>query len=258
MKVVLLAGGFGSRISEESHLRPKPMIEIGEKPILWHIMKHYSSYGFNEFIICAGYKAYFIKEYFADYFLHNSDITFNFCEGENSMEVHTNKTEPWKVTIVDTGTNTMTGGRIKRIKDYVNDEAFMLTYGDGVSNVNLKELLKYHKEHGKIGTMTTVTVGQQYGVLEIDKDGTITDFREKSDCDGAVINAGFMVMEPEIFNYIQGDSIVLEQEPLKSITKEDQLMAFRHEGFWQSMDTQRDREKLETLWAEGNAPWKTW
>lgn len=258
MKVVILAGGFGSRISEESHLRPKPMIEIGGKPILWHIMKHYSSYGFNEFIICAGYKAYFIKEYFADYFLHNSDVTFNFCQGENSIEVLNNKTEPWKVTIIDTGLNTMTGGRIKRIKDYVNNDTFMITYGDGVSDVNLKDLLNYHRKHGKIGTMTTVNIGQQYGVLDIDTDGTITAFREKSEDDGAVINAGFMVMEPAIFEYIEGDDTVFEQSPLKTITHEDQLMAFKHHGFWQSMDTQRDKEKLESLWKSGNAPWRNW
>lgn len=258
MKVVLLAGGLGTRISEESHLRPKPMIEIGEKPILWHIMKGYSAQGFNEFIICAGYKSYFIKEYFADYFLHNSDITFNFTNGSNTIEVHTNKTEPWKVTVVDTGLNTMTGGRIKRIQPYVQDEPFMLTYGDGVSNVNIKELLEYHKAHGKIGTMTTVNVGQQYGVLEIEDDGTITEFREKSDSDGSVINAGFMIMEPEIFNYIEGDKTTFEQEPLKNLSKDNELMAYRHHGFWQSMDTQRDKTKLEELWEKGDAPWKLW
>lgn len=258
MKVVILAGGFGSRISEESHLRPKPMIEIGGKPILWHIMKLYSTYGLNEFIICAGYKSYFIKEYFADYFLHNSDITFNFLDYEQTMEVHTNKTEPWKVTIVDTGLNTMTGGRIKRIKDYVNNETFMLTYGDGVSNVNISELFSYHQKHGKIGTMTTVNVGQQYGVLDIDSNGLITDFREKSDGDGAVINAGFMVMNPAIFEYIDGDETVFEQAPLKTLTAHKQLQAFKHDGFWKSMDTQRDKNKLEDLWSSGNAPWKVW
>lgn len=258
MKVVLLAGGLGTRISEESHLRPKPMIEIGGKPILWHIMKHYSYYGFNEFIICAGYKAYFIKEYFADYFLHNSDITFNFCDGSNSMEVHTNKTEPWKVTIVDTGLNTMTGGRIKRIKDYVNNEPFMVTYGDGVCDVDIKSLVDFHKSHRKIGTMTTVNVGQRFGVLEIEQDGTISEFREKFDDDGTVINGGYMVFNPEIFEYIDGDNIILERAPLENLAKQDQLMAYRHDGFWKCMDTQRDKEQLEEMLASGHAPWKKW
>ena len=255
MKVVLLAGGFGTRISEESHLKPKPMIEIGEKPILWHIMKHYSSYGYNEFIICCGYKQYMIKEYFADYYLHNSDITFDFSNG-NIMEVHTNTTEPWKVTLVDTGLNTMTGGRVKRVQPYIGNEPFFLTYGDGVSDVDIGKLAAFHKTHGKIGTLTTINVGQRFGVLDIKKDGAINSFREKSDDDGGMINGGFMVMQPEIFDYLEGDSTVFEREPLETLAQAGQLMAYKHDGFWQCMDTQRDKQKLEELWASGKAPWR--
>lgn len=257
MKVVLLAGGFGTRISEESHLRPKPMVEIGGKPILWHIMKYYSHFGHNEFIICCGYKQHVIKEWFANYYLHNSDITFDFTQ-DNKMIVHNNVAEPWKVTLIDTGLNTMTGGRIKRIKDYVNNEPFMLTYGDGVSNVDLDKLVEFHKSHGKIATMTAVNVGQQFGVLEIDEDGTINKFREKSDSDGGVINAGFMVLNPEIFDYIEGDSTVFEKQPLETVAAERQLKAYMHHGFWKCMDTQRDREKLEEMIASGEAPWMVW
>ncbi|MGL5206907.1 MAG: glucose-1-phosphate cytidylyltransferase [Acidaminococcaceae bacterium] len=257
MKVVLLAGGFGTRISEESHLKPKPMIEIGEQPILWHIMKIYSSYGFNEFIVCAGYKQHIIKEYFADYFLHTSDVTFDFTNN-NEMMIHHNSAEPWKVTIVDTGLNTMTGGRLKRIQKYVGDETFMLTYGDGVSNVDIAKLVEFHKTHGKIATMTAVTVGQRFGVLEINKTGVISSFREKNDMDGGVINGGYMVLEPKIFEYIDRDSTVFEKEPLERVAMEQQLMAFKHNGFWQCMDTQRDKMQLEELWESGNAPWKTW
>ncbi len=257
MKVVLLAGGLGTRISEESHLKPKPMIEIGGKPILWHIMKSYSAYGFNEFIICCGYKGYAIKQYFADYYLHNSDITFDFSD-ENHMEIHSNTAEPWKVTLVDTGLHTMTGGRVKRIQPYIGDEAFMLTYGDGVSDVNITELVEYHKKHGKLATMTTVNVGQRFGVLDIEKDGTITAFREKSEDDGAVINAGFMVLEPQIFDYIEGDRTILEREPLERLAAEGQLRSFFHEGFWQCMDTQRDKQKLEELLENDEAPWRIW
>ena len=257
MKVVLLAGGFGTRISEESHLRPKPMVEIGGKPILWHIMKYYSHFGHNEFIICCGYKQHVIKEWFANYYLHNSDITFDFTQ-DNKMIVHNNVAEPWKVTLIDTGLNTMTGGRIKRIKDYVNNEPFMLTYGDGVSNVDLDKLVEFHKSHGKIATMTAVNVGQQFGVLEIDEDGTINKFREKSDSDGGVINAGFMVLNPEIFDYIEGDSTVFEKQPLEPVAAEGQLKAYMHHGFWKCMDTQRDREKLEEMIASGEAPWMVW
>ena len=257
MKVVLLAGGFGTRISEESHLRPKPMIEIGGKPILWHIMKYYSSFGFNEFIICCGYKQHVIKEWFANYYLHNSDITLDFTKG-NEMTVHNNVAEPWKVTMIDTGLNTMTGGRIKRIQPYVGNEPFMLTYGDGVSNVDLKALVRFHQEHGKIATMTAVNVGQQFGVLEIDKDGTINKFREKNDSDGGVINAGYMVLNPEIFDYIDGDDTVFEKKPLETVAAEGQLKAYMHKGFWKCMDTQRDKEQLEKMIASGEAPWMVW
>ena len=258
MKVVILAGGYGTRISEESHLRPKPMIEIGDKPILWHIMKTYASHGYNDFIICCGYKQYVIKEYFADYFLHNSDVTFDFSAGQNTMEVHNNDTDPWRVTLVDTGLNTMTGGRVKRIQRYVGDETFMLTYGDGVSNVDIRKLVEFHKTHGKIATITTVKGSQRFGVLDIGEDGKISSFREKSDEDGSVINAGFMVFEPEIFNRIENDSTVLERSPLERLAEEGQLMAYRHDGFWQCMDTQRDKQKLEEFWESGDAPWRNW
>ena len=258
MKVVLLAGGFGTRISEESHLKPKPMIEIGEQPILWHIMKQYSAYGFNEFIICAGYKQHIIKEYFADYFLHTSDITFDFTQGKNDVVVHHNASEPWKVTVVDTGLNTMTGGRVKRIAPYVGNEPFMLTYGDGVSNVDIGKLLAFHKSHGRLATMTAVNVGQRFGVLDISEEGRINSFREKQHDDGALINGGFMVLQPEVFDYIEGDSTVFEKAPLERLADEGQLMAYRHEGFWQCMDTQRDHQLLEKLWASGQAPWKVW
>lgn len=257
MKVVLLAGGFGTRISEESHLRPKPMIEIGDMPILWHIMKIYSSYGYNEFVICCGYKAYMIKEYFADYYLHRSDVTFDFGE-ENKMTVHTNFSEPWKVTLVDTGLNTMTGGRIKRVQKYIGEESFMLTYGDGVSDVDISKLVEFHKSHGKIATMTAVNVGQRFGVLDIDGNNTINAFREKSDNDGSMINAGFMVLSPEIFEYIEGDSTVFEKAPLETVAQMGELMAYKHNGFWKCMDTQRDKQELETLWESGEAPWKRW
>lgn len=257
MKVVLLAGGFGTRISEESHLKPKPMIEIGGMPILWHIMKQYSYYGFNDFVICCGYKQHVIKEFFANYYLHRSDITFDFTD-DNKMIVHSNVAEPWKVTLVDTGLNTMTGGRIKRIKDYVGDEPFLLTYGDGVSDINISDLVKFHKSHGKMMTMSAYNVGQRFGVLEINSDNCITAMREKSIDDGNLINIGFMVCEPEIFDYIEGDSTVFEQYPLKTVAEEGKLMAYKHDGFWQCMDTLRDKEKLEKLWAENDAPWKVW
>ena len=257
MKVVILAGGFGTRISEESHLKPKPMIEIGEQPILWHIMKIYSHYGFNEFVICAGYKQHIIKEYFADYFLHTSDVTFDFSNN-NEMIIHQNTAEPWKVTVVDTGLNTMTGGRVKRIQKYVDNETFMLTYGDGVSDVDIKKLVDFHKQHGKLATMTAVNAGQRFGVLDIDKSYTIKSFREKSHSDGAMINAGFMVLEPKIFDYIAGDSTVFEKEPLERVAKEGQLMAFKHDGFWQCMDAMRDKMQLEAMWSSGKAPWKLW
>lgn len=256
MKVVLLAGGYGTRISEESHLKPKPMIEIGEKPILWHIMKEYSHYGFNDFIICAGYKQHMIKEWFANYYLYNCDVTFDFTT-QNHMTVHNNASEPWKVTVVDTGLDTMTGGRIKRIQKYIGNERFMLSYGDGVSDINMQEVLKFHENHGKLATITAVNIGQRFGTMEISGD-EITAFREKSDLDGSRINAGYMVMEPEVFDYIEGDSTVFEKEPLQKLSDEGQLMAYRHDGFWQCMDTKREKDKLEELWASGKAPWKTW
>ena len=257
MKVVILAGGFGTRISEESHLRPKPMIEIGGKPILWHIMKEYSHYGFNEFIICLGYKQYVVKEFFADYFLHMSDVTFDLAK--NEMKVHNNYSEPWKVTLIDTGLNTMTGGRVKRIQKYIGNETFMLTYGDGVSDVNINELLKFHRTQNKIATLTAVHVGQRFGVLDIDKQtNQIHAFREKLESDGSRINAGYMVLEPEIFRYIAGDETVFEKEPLETVAKLGQLSAYKHDGYWQCMDTQREKQKLEELWASGHAPWKVW
>ena len=256
MKVVLLAGGFGTRISEESHLKPKPMIEIGEKPILWHIMKYYSQLGFHEFVICLGYKQYVVKEFFADYFLHTSDVTFDLAN--NRMEVHNNYSEPWKVTLVDTGLNTMTGGRVKRIRPYVGEEPFMLTYGDGVADIDLSALAEFHKNHGKIATLTTVNVGQKFGVLDLDNSGQVKAFREKNDNDGALINGGFMVFNPGIFDYLEDDATVLEKEPLENLAKDGQLMAYCHEGFWKCMDTQRDKNQLEAMWQSGKAPWKIW
>ena len=257
MKVVLLAGGYGTRISEESHLRPKPMIEIGGKPILWHIMKEYSYYGFNEFIICCGYMQNVIKQWFADYYLYNSDVTFDFTDN-NKMTVHNNVAEPWKVTLVDTGLDTMTGGRIKRIQKYVGNETFMMTYGDGVSDINIKELVEFHKSQGKMVTLTAASLEQRFGVLDISDDNLITSFREKSTDDGSKINAGYMVLEPEVFNYIEGDETVFEKEPMEQIVKMGQLAAYKFDGYWQCMDTKREKEKLEALWESGKAPWKKW
>ncbi len=256
MKVVILAGGLGTRISEESHLRPKPMIEIGEKPILWHIMKEYSHYGFNDFLICLGYKQHLVKEYFADYYLYSSDVTFDLSR--NSMKVLNHYAEPWTVTLVDTGLFTMTGGRIRRVKDYIGDETFMLTYGDGVSDVDIGELLKFHKSHGKIGTLTAIAVDQRFGVLDIGENGEIREFSEKDEKDASVVNGGYMVFEPGIFDYITGDDTVFEKESLKQLAHDDELRAFLHKGFWKCMDTQREKEQLEKLWAAGNAPWKVW
>lgn len=257
MKVVILAGGFGTRISEESQFKPKPMLEIGGMPILWHIMKEYSVYGLNEFIICAGYRQNVIKEWFADYYLYTSDVTFDFTHG-NEMIVHNKHIEPWKVTIVDTGLRTQTGGRVKRIKDYIGDETFMLTYGDAVGDINIEELLSYHRMHNKVGTVSVYNFGQNKGVLDIAKDGTVNAFREKSDLDGDLINIGFMVFEPKLFDYIEGDATVFEKEPLNGLVKDGQLVAYTHRGFWQCMDTLREKQKLEKLWDEGNAPWKLW
>lgn len=257
MKVVILAGGFGTRISEESQFRPKPMVEIGGMPILWHIMKVYSHYGFNEFIICAGYRQHVIKEWFADYFLHTSDVTFDFTR-DNEMIVHRKHVEPWKVTIIDTGLNTQTGGRVKRIKDYVGDETFMLTYGDAVGDINVKQLLEFHKSHHKIGTVSVYNFSQNKGVLELSGDGKVEAFREKSDQDDDMINIGFMVFEPALFDYISGDDIIFEKEPMNGLVRDNQLMGYVHKGFWQCMDTLREKEKLERLWALGDAPWKLW
>lgn len=257
MKAVILAGGFGTRISEESALKPKPMIEIGEMPILWHIMKIYSHYGVNEFIICAGYKQHVIKEWFADYFLHTSDITFDFTN-DNQIIVHNKRAEAWKVTVVDTGLNTQTGGRVKRIKDYIGNETFMLTYGDAVGDINIKELLEFHKKQGKIGTMSTYNFGQNKGVVEVMANGEISAFREKSDLDGDLINIGFMVFEPELFDYIDGDSMVFEKEPMIRLVEKQQLAGYVHKGYWQCMDTLREKQQIENLWNSGKAPWKLW
>ena len=258
MKVVLLAGGFGTRISEESIYKPKPMVEIGSKPILWHIMKEYAYYGHNEFIICAGYKQEYIKKWFADYFLCNSDVTFDYTKGDNELTIHQSNIEPWKVTVVDTGLNTMTGGRIKRIQKYVGDETFFMTYGDGVCDVDINKLLEFHQTHGKIATLTAVLQDQSKGVLDIGGDNAVKSFREKSISDGAPINAGYMVLGPETFDYIEGDKTVFEKEPLERLANEGQLMSYMHKGFWQCMDSVREKQMLEKLLAAGQAPWKKW
>lgn len=258
MKVVILAGGFGTRISEESLFKPKPMIEIGGMPILWHIMKTYSFYGYNEFVICAGYKQHVIKEWFADYFLHTSDITFDYTNGSDEMIVHNKHTEPWKVTVVDTGLNTQTGGRVKKIRDYIGDETFMLTYGDAVGDINLQELLEFHHQHGKIGTMSMYNFGQNKGVVETGENGIINAFREKSDTDGDLINIGFMIFEPQLFNYIEGDDSIFEKETLTKLVEKKQLVGYIHQGYWQCMDTLREKQQLDELWENGTAPWKLW
>jgi len=258
MKVVLLAGGFGSRISEESQFKPKPMIEIGGMPILWHIMKEYAYYGHNEFIVCAGYKQEYIKEWFANYFLYNSDVSFDFRNGTNEMAVHHSELEPWKVTIVDTGYNTMTGGRIKRVQEYVGDETFFMTYGDGVCDVDVNKLLAFHQSHGKIATLTAVKQAQEKGVLDIGRDQAVKSFREKNINDGTPINAGYMVLNPEIFNYLTDDTCVFEREPLRKLVEEGQLMSYIHTGFWQCMDNVREKTMLEKLLAMDAAPWKKW
>ena len=256
MKVIILAGGLGTRISEESYLKPKPMIEIGDQPILWHIMKYYSSFGFHDFVICCGYKGHVIKEYFADYYLHRSDVTFDFSN-ENRMTVHQNVAEPWRVTLVDTGLMTQTGGRVKRVQKYIENESFMLTYGDGVSDIDLNALLAQHQASGKTATLTGIQPGGRFGVLDVDGQ-TVTGFREKDKEDGGWINGGFMLLEPGIFDLLNGDSCVLEREPMERLAKEGQLGIYRHNGFWQCMDTQRDKTKLEELWQSGNAPWRVW
>lgn len=258
MKVVILAGGFGTRISEESQFKPKPMIEIGGMPILWHIMKGYSHYGFNDFIICAGYKQHVIKEWFADYFINSSDVEFCYKDGKSNMKVLHSNAEPWNVLVADTGLNTMTGGRIKRIKEYVGKEPFLMTYGDGVCDVDVNELVKFHKAHGKIATLTAVKMDQTKGVLDIGEYGAVRSFREKKQSDGAPINAGFMVLEPEIFDYLDGDETVFETTPLERLAEEGQLMSYVHKGYWQCMDSQREKQQLEKLWESGKAPWKIW
>lgn len=258
MKVVLLAGGFGTRISEESIFRPKPMIEIGDKPILWHIMKEYAYYGHNEFIICAGYKQEYIKEWFANYYLHSSDVTFDYRNNDNKMTVHNSNAESWKVTVVDTGLRTMTGGRIKRVQEYIGEEPFLMTYGDGVCDVDINKLIEFHHEHGKTATLTAVLQDQSKGVLDIGGDNAVKSFREKKSGDGAPINAGYMVFNPEIFEYIEGDDTVLEKEPMERLAAEGQLMSYMHRGYWQCMDNVREKEMLEKLLANDKAPWKKW
>ncbi len=257
MKVLILAGGLGSRLSEETNLKPKPMVEIGGKPILWHIMKIYSHYGFNEFIILCGYKGYLIKEYFANYYSHMSDMTIDMAS--NTITHHKNHAEPWKVTLVDTGVDTMTGGRIKKVKDYVGDEAFMLTYGDGVGDINIDELLKYHQTHGKAITMTSVQPEGRFGSLNIGEDNNVASFQEKPKGDGSWINAGFFVCQPEVFDHIpDGANAIFEREALESLANEGKLFTFKHEGFWKPMDTQRDKTQLEDLIENGKAPWIKW
>lgn len=256
MKVVILAGGFGTRISEESHLKPKPMIEVGGRPILWHIMKMYSHYGLNDFVICLGYKGYVIKEYFANYFLHMSDVTFDIAN--NAMEVHNQSAEPWRVTLVDTGQNTMTGGRLKRVADYVGNNTFCMTYGDGVSDVDIAALLAHHKSAGRKATVTAIQPPGRYGVLSINDRGVVDSFREKPVAEGAWINGGFFVLEPEVLNYIQGDHTYWELDPLQKLTSEGQLASYRHRGFWQAMDTLREKNLLDDMWNKGEAPWKVW
>jgi glucose-1-phosphate cytidylyltransferase len=256
MKVVILAGGLGTRISEETHLKPKPMIEIGEKPILLHIMQLFSSYGFNDFIICLGYKSQVVKEYFSNYFLFNSDVTFDF-QKENKCTIHNHSAEPWKVTLVETGLYTMTGGRVKRVQRYIGNEPFMLTYGDGVSDVNIDELVKFHQSHGKLATVTATQPNGRFGVLSLSSDQKVEKFQEKIQGDGGWINAGFFVLQPEVFNYLTtGDQTVFEKEPLENLAKDGQLMAFKHSGFWHPMDTLRDKKYLEEIWASGKAPWR--
>jgi glucose-1-phosphate cytidylyltransferase len=257
MKSVILAGGFGTRISDESQLKPKPMIEIGEMPIIWHIMKRYSSYGTSEFVICAGYRQHVIKEWFADYFLHTSDITFDFTGG-SEIVVHDKRAEKWKVTVVDTGLKTMTGGRIKRVRKHVGGEPFFLTYGDAVADIDIGALLRFHRSHGKCVTLTAVSLAQQKGVLSVDSEGSVTAFREKDDADGSLINGGFMVCNPGVFDYIAGDCTVFESGPMAELARAGELKCYRHGGFWQCMDTKRERDKLEALWASGSAPWKAW
>ena len=256
MKVVLLAGGLGTRLSEETILKPKPMVEIGDMPILWHIMKIYSAHGFNDFVICLGYKGYVIKEYFANYFLHKSDVTIDLVN--NSVTVHDSHAEPWKITLVDTGTSTMTGGRIKRIQSHIGNETFLLTYGDGVGNIDIKKLVEFHQKHGKACTITSVQPSGRFGALNLTEKQEVLSFKEKPQGDGAWINGGFFVCQPEVFNYIENDSTIFEKEPMESLAADGQLMAYNHNGFWKPMDTLRDKQELDMDWNNGNAKWKNW
>jgi len=257
MKVVILAGGLGTRIGEESVVRPKPLIEVGEKPILWHIMKGYSHFGFNDFVICLGYKGYQIKEYFANYSLHESDVTFDFTGGRGQV-VHANHVEPWKVTLVDTGLETLTGGRLKRVGKYLGDEQFMMTYGDGVANVDLKALVAFHRQNGKLATVTAVQPLGRFGALSLDQNGRVERFQEKAQGDDSWINAGYFVLEPRALDYIKDDAVLFEKEPVERLARDGQLMAYKHTGFWHPMDTLRDKNYLEELWRSGRAPWRVW
>lgn len=257
MKAVILAGGYGTRISEESQYKPKPMIEVGGMPILWHIMKEYSAYGINDFVICAGYKQYMIKEWFNNYFLYTSDVTFDMTHG-NKIILHEQHSEPWRVTVVDTGDKTMTGGRIKRIQKYIGNETFCMTYGDGVCDVDIAKIIEFHRAHGKLATLTSVLLDQSKGILNIGGDNAVRSFREKSKEDSAPINAGYMVLEPKVFDYLGGDDCIFEQAPLQQLAAEGQLMCYQHRGFWQCMDTMREKIQLENLWKHGKAPWKVW
>lgn len=256
MKAIILAGGLGTRLSEETHIKPKPMIEIGGKPILWHIMKNFSFYGINQFIICCGYKGYVIKEFFSNYFLHTSDVTFHMDE-DNRMEIHLRRNESWKVTLVDTGELTQTGGRLARVRSFLDEDSFCFTYGDGVSNINIQDLIKYHKNQGRLATLSAVQPPGRYGSLCLEGN-SVNQFTEKADGDNAWVNGGFFVLEPEVINRVKGDLTSWESDVLPQLAMEGQLSAFRHSGFWQSMDTLRDRNNLEKIWAEGNAPWKIW
>ena len=256
MKVLILAGGLGSRLSEETSSRPKPMVEIGGKPILWHIMKIYSSFGFNDFVILCGYKGYMIKSYFANYYRHMADMTVDM--ENNTIEYHKNNAEPWKVTLIDTGLDTMTGGRIRKVKDFIGDEPFMLTYGDGIANININELLKFHNNHGKAITMTSVQPEGRFGALVINNEYKVTDFKEKPVGDGAWINAGFFVCNPAVFDYIENDQVIFERQPLEKLAAKGELFTFRHQGFWKPMDTLRDKNELEEMWRSNIAPWKIW
>ena len=255
MKAVILAGGFGTRISEETYLKPKPLIEIGGMPILWHIMKTYSKHNITDFVICCGYKGYLIKEYFANYFLHRSDVTFDIQN--NSMEVHQKFVEPWKITLIDTGLDTMTGGRLKRVKDYVGDETFCFTYGDGLSDIDISKLIQFHKDKKSIATVTAVQQPGRFGILNF-KEGLISEFNEKPSDDGTWINGGYFVLEPQVFDYIENDSTIWEKDPLETLVKENQLQGFKHKGFWHPIDTMREKNHLESLWNSNKAPWKNW